>query len=494
LLLLLLALGAAGGLVVSDALRKEPTPEPIPEASPANAPPRVGDLHLRLVEGEGPIEAAFPTRDDEGDRLEHRLLGRAKRGRVALLDAERGRFRYAPRRGEVGADQFDYEVVEREGGRASRGTVRVTIVARGPIELRAPAPKIRFGSDVAIEGDLALIGANLADEKIGSVSVARRNPGGGWDVVQELSLLDHGGESFEFGFALAMRGRRAVVGAWGGDWHFKGPPGEAYVYSCREAGLRLEARLTAPIPLVGDVFGFAVAVSGDAVLIGARGRSKFGKAAGAAYLYRRSPEGEWELEASLYPPDPDPGDEFGFAVALEGDTAVVSANLDDEAGRDAGAVYFFAREAGLWSFREKFLPDPGFVLTGGEVVLERGIALVNTVRNRGGVAYCFVREGETWRRELIRPPLGTDPVRFGCRVALGGETAAISARDGDDHGHVYFYRRRDGGWHHVLTVEDPCTSPDIFGWTVDLDGTSAIVGAIHAREMDGTVYFYGIPR
>jgi hypothetical protein len=48
-----------------------------------------------------------------------------------------------------------------------------------------------------------------------------------------------------------------------------------------------------------------------------------------------------EEEAKLLPSDGEFGDEFGLSVALDGDTAVIGAHLDDDNGTQAGSAYVF---------------------------------------------------------------------------------------------------------------------------------------------------------
>ena len=45
--------------------------------------------------------------------------------------------------------------------------------------------------------------------------------------------------------------------------------------------------------------------------------------------------------------DAAPGDEFGISVAISGDTAIVRAYLDDDAGENSGSAYLFSWSA--WS-------------------------------------------------------------------------------------------------------------------------------------------------
>lgn len=104
-----------------------------------------------------------------------------------------------------------------------------------------------------------------------------------------------------------------------------------------------------------DQFGSAVAKDGDRLLIGARGTDVGGQQqAGAAYVYRWNGS-EWVEEARLVASDFFRDSRFGSAVALEGDRAVVGAPWSppwyshNEPEPQPGAVYVFERdEVGIW--------------------------------------------------------------------------------------------------------------------------------------------------
>ena len=81
-----------------------------------------------------------------------------------------------------------------------------------------------------------------------------------------------------------------------------------------------------------DNFGFSVAVSGDTLVVGANGESSNGTGplndnagnAGAVYVFTRSGT-TWSPQAYLKASNTDAGDQFGISVDLAGDTVVVGA-------------------------------------------------------------------------------------------------------------------------------------------------------------------------
>ena len=105
-------------------------------------------------------------------------------------------------------------------------------------------------------------------------------------------------------------------------------------------------------PLSGaSGFGYAVSVSGDRALVGA-----LSGGAGKAFVYRRDGVGAWSEEAELEPLDGRSSDQFGHAVSIHGDWALVGAPLHDLAGTNSGAAYLYMRsEANGWLLAQKLM-------------------------------------------------------------------------------------------------------------------------------------------
>src|SRR5438552_15319286 len=105
-------------------------------------------------------------------------------------------------------------------------------------------------------------------------------------------------------------------------------------------------------------FGFAVAISGDTLLMAAPLEDVEPYVdVGSVYVYVRT-GATWTQQALLTPNDPGANDEFGFAVALNGDTAVIGAPLADTVnGANAGAAYVFVRNGTTWTQQAKLVTD-----------------------------------------------------------------------------------------------------------------------------------------
>ncbi|MDP5138381.1 FG-GAP repeat protein [Rheinheimera baltica] len=111
-----------------------------------------------------------------------------------------------------------------------------------------------------------------------------------------------------------------------------------------------------------DIFGVRVALSGDTALISARRADVdgMGKDAGAAYLFERT-EGKWTQIQKLVAPDGKADDRFAHGVALNKDTAIISAMQHDAIANNAGALFEPEGQVLLFTSRprsQKSRPDP----------------------------------------------------------------------------------------------------------------------------------------
>ncbi len=317
-----------------------------------------------------------------------------------------------------------------------------------------------FGRAVALSGDMVLIGAPQHDmagkSDAGAVYLFTRS-GASWTQRQKLTAGD-GSAGDEFGSSVALSGEgTALVGAINHDVAGKTDAGAAYVFvplATRPVWIE-QAELTAADGVIGDGFGCSVAVLGDTALIGAENHdlpAKFD--AGAAYVFTRS-AGTWMQQQMLSAADGAAGDFFGTGVALSLDTALIGATAHDSAGKaDAGAAYVFTRSAGAWTQQQMLTAADGAADDefGSAVAVAGDTALVGAMGHHAGggaftgAAYAFRRSAGAWTQQ---PPLtiaGAAAQDFlGAAVALFGETALVGApfRDTDgklDEGAAYVFK------------------------------------------------------
>ncbi|MFB3098891.1 MAG: FG-GAP repeat protein, partial [Acidimicrobiia bacterium] len=205
-----------------------------------------------------------------------------------------------------------------------------------------------FGQSVAIEGDVAVIGAPMGAGNVANTGTAYVFRFDGLDWVQEQKLVPSDSEpGDQFGHSVTVSGDIAVVGASQDDDNGLNS-GSAYVFRFDSSAWRLQQKLLASDGDVGDDFGSSVGLSGEAVVVGAHDHDHNGSDAGSAYLFRYDPDtSQWPEVQELLASDGIQNDLFGWSLAMDGDTAVIGAWGDDDNGPDSGSAYMFAGLSGL---------------------------------------------------------------------------------------------------------------------------------------------------
>ncbi len=252
-----------------------------------------------------------------------------------------------------------------------------------------------------------------------------------------------------------------------------------------------QAKLTASDGASGDYFGASVAVDGNVAIVGARGNNKsddeYGFDSGAAYIYTRSGD-IWSQQAKLTASDVSVNDFFGWAVALDGDTAVVGAHWDDgqdDLYTDSGAAYVFTRSGGTWTQQAELTGDPTLYADfGSAVAIDGNTIVVGAQFDTGtGTAHVFTFNGTVWTQQAqLTASDGANNDYFGSSAAVDGDTAIVGAYGDDDRGSesgsVYVFVRSGDNWTQQakLTAPDGIGS-DYFGRSVALDGDTAIVAS-----------------
>ncbi len=203
-----------------------------------------------------------------------------------------------------------------------------------------------LGASVALDGGVIVAGAPLHDGlgigiDSGAVYVFE-NVGGVWQETTKLVPADTA-EDDEFGRSVDIEGGTLAVGAWGDD-DLGLSSGSAYVFEDQGGGVWAERqKLTARNGAIADQFGISIALSETELVVGAWGDEDQGGNAGSAYVFRRNAMGDFVQRQELYASDAAPVDLFGVRVAADGPRIVVGAVGARGAASDAGAAYVFER-------------------------------------------------------------------------------------------------------------------------------------------------------
>lgn len=354
-----------------------------------------------------------------------------------------------------------------------------------------------FGKSVAISGDTIVVGApkesgaatgvnGAPDNTLVDAGAAYVFTGSGATWLQQAYLKASNTKSNNvFGTSVSISGDTIVVGANGegsnattvnGDQADNSitNAGAAYVFT-RSAGTwtqqaYLKSSNNADFGGAGDNFGVSVGVSGDTIVVGANGEDSAATGidgdgadnaavqSGAAYVFARSGV-TWTQQAYVKASNTETIDDFGFSVAVSGDTVAIGTNSEDSnatgvGGNQAdnsaggsGAVYVFTRSGGIWSQQAyvKASNAGGGDAFGWSVALD-GNTLVVGARGEGsnatgvngnaadnsaletGAAYAFLRSGSTWSQELYLKASNSQTAdEFGRSVAVSGDTIVAGA-------------------------------------------------------------------
>ena len=286
-----------------------------------------------------------------------------------------------------------------------------------------------------------------------------------------------------------------------------------------------------------DRFGLSAALAGDTLVVGApfedsnatgvNGNEADNSAAdsGAAYVFIRT-GGVWSQQAYLKASNTETFDQFGYSVALAGDTLVVWApfedsnatgvngNQADNSATSSGAVYVFTRTGGVWS-QQAYLKVSNTRVGGwlGQSVALASDTLAVGAPGEGsnatgvngnqadnsasssGAVYVFTRTGGVWSQQAYVKASNTGQGdAFGYRVALASDTLAVGAYGEDsnatgvngnqadnsaaDSGAVYVFTRMGGVWNQQAYVKASNTGQgDAFGYSIALAGDTLAVVA-----------------
>ena len=317
-------------------------------------------------------------------------------------------------------------------------------------------PGVEFGHSVAIDGDRCYVGApgvDLAALNAGAVHVFLRGPSQ-WthqQAVLDLTPTIHG----RFGHSVDASGGWIAVGAPG-----DGGTGRAHVLSLnsgnavllREFGqflandnfasavalhrnvgdsyaqvfasnwsddtLETNAGSVWHVAVSGedityggvlrpadlgyyDLFGFALDYDGEHLVVGARGNDEVAVGAGAAYVYDVGPTTfplSAEFAAKIYAPEAGVGDQFGYAVAVDGKRIAVAARMQEDAPGEVGKVHLFqpAIFGDTWVYDRTLEPTDGMAAQhfGSAVALGDRQVVVGSMYHydvgfQAGAAYLF---------------------------------------------------------------------------------------------------------
>ncbi len=368
-------------------------------------------------------------------------------------------------------------------------------------------------------------------------------------IAQQAYLkASNTGAGDSFGHSVAISGDTVVVGAFQEDSKAKSVNGNqsdntssnsgaAYVFVRSGTAWTQQAYLKAFNTDIFDNFGYSVAISGDTVVVGApledspdtgvngSGFINTFLNSGAAYVFVRTGTA-WAQQAYLKASNTDSGDNFGYSVAVSGDTVVVGAyqedsnatgvngSQSDNSSTNSGAAYVFVRSGTAWS-QQAYLKasntdandnfGTSVAVSGDTVVVGayredsnatgvNGNGSNNSASN-SGAAYVFVRSGTAWSQQAYLKASNTDSNDFfGQSVAISGDTVVVGAYEESSNatgvngsqsnnsspssGAAYVFVRTGTAWSQQAYLKASNTDAgDDFSQSVAVSGDTVVVGA-----------------
>lgn len=369
-----------------------------------------------------------------------------------------------------------------------------------------------FGASLALADNWLAVGAGWQSETRGAVHLFR--PGSGsadWRRLGSIQAADAQPDQ-RFGSSVAISSSSLVVGASLDD-SGGANAGAMYIFdrdAASATGWRLETELRAEDTVSGDQFGGILALDGTTIVVGVPNDSDVGVESGAAYTFLRAGN-IWQPTAKITAHAAQANDQFGFSVALRGDTLVVGAHFDSDRGTDAGSAYVF-QQTGAWTQQARLLAagTEGFdrfgqaVAVGGDSLAVGALGDDDAGPDTGAV-FVFHQDrsqADGWASTIKLTATDADPGdSFGNAVALDDDILLVGAFADDEQGNsagaAYLFQRHPGeqpGWQQTakLLAGDGATTHQ-FGISVALAGNIAVVGAHfddHAGTFAGSAYVF----
>ena len=374
-------------------------------------------------------------------------------------------------------------------------TVFNSAVATHPIDRGDSSADDLGGYSLAVSGNTVLYGApgeNLAASgNVGAVYAWVRSSNGFWVIQQKILPITVNLGMF-FGSASALDGDMALIGAdnalVGGQFS-----GGVFQYQRSNNSFSFVNQISPSDGATGDRFGYAMALSNNTLAVSAPFANVTGlQNTGAIYVFTRNGN-SWTQQAKLTADDLLAANAtLGISIALDGDTLLASA--PNSGAQNQGLVFVFVRNGSTWT-RQAVLSGldsangdlfgQGLAIRGNLAVIGAPGDDIGAAANRGS-ARVFFRSATEWTEiQQYSNPNGEAGDQFGRAVAMTNDAALISANAADtvatpDAGVAYAYARTASGLINAAPIvlsDNSQSAGDFFGYALAADAARAVVGA-----------------
>jgi len=266
-----------------------------------------------------------------------------------------------------------------------------------------------------------------------------------------------------------------------------------------------EQKVIDPRGAAGDIYGAALAIEGDMALVASEWDDDKGNNSGAVFVFRCTGS-SWEPVQKLVPSDGQAGDNFGRAVSLSGNTALIGTHWDDDKGSKSGSAYVYKYNGNQWIQSQKLLAADGQANDrfGNSVFVQDDVlAVCAWLEDQGasaaGAVYVFRDNGTLWVQEQkLQASDKQAGDNFGRYVSIDGDALIVGAyhedAGGPDAGAAYVFRYNGAEWvEEQKLVAWDAAAGDNFGWSCAILDDVAVVGAYQDDDLgsnSGSAYVY----
>jgi hypothetical protein len=334
-----------------------------------------------------------------------------------------------------------------------------------------PAASDAFGRGLACNAAFAAIGVPGDDDRASNAGRVELRSRVGETYAPHVTLYaPDAATNAEFGTAAVFADNQLIVSA--GLAKLSGiSTGRVYVFSQVDGAWTVVQTIECPVPTTGDLFGCALAYRDGTLVVGSRGNRPNGLAgAGAVFVFRRV-GGEFQYETRITAPTPRTSAGFGYAVAVDGDGIVVGAPFETrDAVTERGAAYVYRRTGSTWAVEQDFTGVTYASRFGCAVAMDNDRLAIGSFgdANLAGAVFTWRRAGGWIAGADLRNGSLTN-TRFGNTIAMSGNRLLVGNRlDLNASGSSVLYVDNGVEWAKQGAVYQ--------GGTPAIAGDSAVIG------------------
>jgi hypothetical protein len=193
------------------------------------------------------------------------------------------------------------------------------------------------------------------------------------------------------------------------------------------------------------------------------------------------------------------GDQLGWGIATDGKTIVVGAPFATvKSVKWAGALYVFVRPATGWSDMTQTAKLTPTYEVGGQLGYTTSISGNTVVSSAEGNVYVFARPETGWAdmtpSATLSPPIGQGLISCAA-ISSGVVVAGSTGPYPQNYGEVYAFLKPQDGWQttsspNALYVPNPDGGPQELGYSIAVNGTTAVSGAAWFDNGTGAAYVF----